>query len=73
MHFPTWKLLVTVAVLLIGSLYALPNLFSEEQLEGIPAQHPGDLVEGRADGRPQHAGPERRQQAPAHEERGQLG
>ena len=44
MHFPTWKILVTVAVLLIGSLYAVPNLFSEEQLEGMPSWLPHQRV-----------------------------
>ena len=44
LHFARWKILLTVAVLVIGTLYALPNLFTEEQLEGIPSWLPHQRV-----------------------------
>jgi protein-export membrane protein SecD len=36
LHFPKWKLILIVAVVVAGILYALPNLFSKEALSGVP-------------------------------------
>ena len=36
LNFPRWKLILIVAVVAAGILYALPNLFSKEALSGIP-------------------------------------
>ena len=43
-HFARWKILLTLAVLLLGCIYAAPNLFSEEQLEGMPSWLPHQRV-----------------------------
>lgn len=40
LHFAKWKIVLTVAVLVLGIVYAAPNLFSEEQLEGLPSWVP---------------------------------
>lgn len=44
LHFARWKILLTVSVLLLGIVYAVPNLFSEEQLEGVPSWLPHQRV-----------------------------
>lgn len=44
LHFPKWKTLLTVAVLLLGIVYAAPNLFTEEQLARLPSWAPNQRV-----------------------------
>lgn len=35
-HIPRWQIAVVLAVVLLGVIYALPNLFSRQSLEGLP-------------------------------------
>jgi protein-export membrane protein SecD len=44
LYFAKWKILLTVAVLLLGCVYAAPNLFTEEQLDGLPSWSPHQRV-----------------------------
>ena len=44
LHFSKWKILLTVAVLLLGTIYAMPNLFTEEQLSRLPSWVPHQRV-----------------------------
>ena len=37
-HYPLWKNLLVVAVLLMGGLYALPNVFDQDPAMEISAQ-----------------------------------
>ncbi len=43
-HFARWKILLIVAVLVLGCIYAAPNLFSEKQLEGMPSWLPHQRI-----------------------------
>jgi protein-export membrane protein SecD len=44
LYFAKWKILLTVAVLLLGCVYAAPNLFTEEQLDKLPSWLPNQRV-----------------------------
>ena len=44
LYFAKWKILLTVAVLLLGCVYAAPNLFTQEQLDKLPSWLPNQRV-----------------------------
>ena len=44
LHFPRWKTIAILAVCALGILYALPNLFSEKTLAGLPSWLPHKQV-----------------------------
>ena len=44
LQFPTWKVLLILAVTLFGALLAMPNMLSEKQRESLPGFLPSSPV-----------------------------
>ena len=40
LHFPRWKILLVIAVMVVGAFYAVPNLLSSQQLSQLPSWLP---------------------------------
>jgi protein-export membrane protein SecD len=43
-HFPTWKIAMVTATLVVGVMLAVPNLFSASSLQGVPGWLPHKQV-----------------------------
>lgn len=44
LYIPFWKKLLTVGICLLGLLFASPNFFTREQLEGFPSWYPKSQI-----------------------------
>ena len=43
-HFPLWKIVLIVAVCVLGAVYALPSLLDEEQAQKLPSWGPNKQI-----------------------------